>query len=113
MLASRHTKRNDEWVDYPDGRHVLLDTLKTPLFDGHGKPGYHRPRVRGRKGRLTSGRTRTLAQFAPLSRPVNRYIYAKNLPFQNCMYPQHMQALRDPPEVVISYCQSKFYPALR
>ena len=37
MLASRHTKRNDEWVDYPDGRHVLLDTLKTPLFDEHGK----------------------------------------------------------------------------
>jgi hypothetical protein len=31
------TKRNDEWVDYPDGRHVLLDTLKTPLFDEHGK----------------------------------------------------------------------------
>jgi PAS domain S-box-containing protein len=37
MLASRHTKRNDEWVDYPDGRHVLSDTLKTPLFDEHGK----------------------------------------------------------------------------
>lgn len=37
MLASRHTKRNDEWVDYPDGRHVLLDTLKTPLFDEQGK----------------------------------------------------------------------------
>ncbi|WP_136796562.1 PAS domain-containing protein [Desulfosediminicola ganghwensis] len=36
MLDSRHTKRNDEWVDYPDGRHVLLDTLKTPLFDEHG-----------------------------------------------------------------------------
>jgi PAS domain S-box-containing protein len=37
MLDSRHPKRNDEWVDYPDGRHVLLDTLKTPLFDEHGK----------------------------------------------------------------------------
>jgi len=30
MLASGETKRNEEWVDYPDGRHVLLDTLKTP-----------------------------------------------------------------------------------
>jgi PAS domain S-box-containing protein len=37
MLASHHTKRNDEWVDYPDGRHVFLDTLKTPLFDESGK----------------------------------------------------------------------------
>ena len=37
MRDSRHAKRNDEWVDYPDGRHVLLDTLKTPLFDEHGK----------------------------------------------------------------------------
>ena len=37
MLVSRHTKRNDEWVNYPDGRHVLLDTLKTPLFDEHGE----------------------------------------------------------------------------
>jgi PAS domain S-box-containing protein len=36
MLDSRDTKRNDEWVDYADGRHVLLDTLKTPLFDEHG-----------------------------------------------------------------------------
>jgi hypothetical protein len=35
--TGRCTKRNDEWVDYPDGRHVLLDTLKTPLFDEHGK----------------------------------------------------------------------------
>ena len=37
MLASRHTKRNDEWVDYPDGHHVLLDTLKTLLVDDDGK----------------------------------------------------------------------------
>ena len=37
MLAGRDTRRNDESVDYPDGRRVLLDTLKTPLFDEHGE----------------------------------------------------------------------------
>ncbi|MEN8258104.1 MAG: PAS domain-containing protein [Thermodesulfobacteriota bacterium] len=30
MLASGMPQRNEEWVDYPDGRRVLLDTLKTP-----------------------------------------------------------------------------------
>ena len=37
MLDSGQTKRNDEWVDYPDGRRVLLDTLKTSLIDGRGR----------------------------------------------------------------------------
>ncbi len=37
MLISRQSRRNDEWVDYPDGRHVLLDTLKTPLYDENGE----------------------------------------------------------------------------
>lgn len=37
MLESGETSRNDEWVDYPDGRHVLLDTLKTPWLDAEGK----------------------------------------------------------------------------
>ena len=36
MLASGETKRNEEWVDYPDGRHVLLDTLKTPYHTPDG-----------------------------------------------------------------------------
>ncbi|MBU0967255.1 MAG: response regulator, partial [Proteobacteria bacterium] len=36
MLASGETKRNEEWVDYPDGRHVLLDTLKTPYHNPDG-----------------------------------------------------------------------------
>ena len=36
MLTGRHTTRNDEWVDYPDGRHVLLDTVKTPLLNTQG-----------------------------------------------------------------------------
>ena len=30
MSESRRPRRNEEWVDYPDGRKVLLDTLKTP-----------------------------------------------------------------------------------
>ena len=28
---------NEEWVDYPDGRRVLLDTLKTPFLGPGGQ----------------------------------------------------------------------------
>jgi hypothetical protein len=37
MLREHRTTRNDEKVVYPDGRHVLLETVKTPLTDGQGK----------------------------------------------------------------------------
>jgi len=37
MMARREAQRNEEWVDYPDGRHVLLETLKTPFYDNEGK----------------------------------------------------------------------------
>jgi len=33
MLESGISRTNEEWVDYPDGRRVLLSTLKTPLID--------------------------------------------------------------------------------
>ena len=36
MLSQRRTQRNDEWVTYPDGHRVLLETVKTPLYDGDG-----------------------------------------------------------------------------
>ncbi|GAB6097981.1 hypothetical protein JCM14469_42350 [Desulfatiferula olefinivorans] len=36
MLASGKARRNDEWVTYPDGRKVLLDTLKTPFRSSDG-----------------------------------------------------------------------------
>lgn len=36
MMAEGQTRRNEEWVDYPDGRHRLLDTLKTPFFSSEG-----------------------------------------------------------------------------
>lgn len=37
MLESGEARRNEEWVTYPDGRQVLIDTLKTPYRspDGH------------------------------------------------------------------------------
>jgi PAS domain S-box-containing protein len=36
MMAQGQARRNEEWVDYPDGRRALLDTLKTPFYDaGH------------------------------------------------------------------------------
>jgi PAS domain S-box-containing protein len=37
MLASQKSRRNEEWVVYPDGRRALLDTLKTPWVDETGK----------------------------------------------------------------------------
>ncbi len=35
MLASGKEQRNEEWVTYPDGKRVLLDTLKTPYYNKH------------------------------------------------------------------------------
>lgn len=37
MLASDSEQRNEEWVTYPDGHKVLLDTLKTPYYNKTGK----------------------------------------------------------------------------
>ena len=37
MLESGQSRSNEEWVSYPDGRKVLLDTLKTPLTDANGQ----------------------------------------------------------------------------
>ena len=36
MLLSRERRSNDEWLDYPDGRRVLVETLKAPVFDKGG-----------------------------------------------------------------------------
>jgi PAS domain S-box-containing protein len=36
-IDSGRTRRNEEWVDYPDGRRVLLETLKTPYFGPVGE----------------------------------------------------------------------------
>jgi PAS domain S-box-containing protein len=36
MLASKATRRNEEWVVYPDGHRALIDTLKTPWVDESG-----------------------------------------------------------------------------
>ncbi|WP_052812717.1 PAS domain-containing protein [Desulfonatronum thioautotrophicum] len=36
MLELEKPRRNEEWVSYPDGRKVLLDTLKTPYRDADG-----------------------------------------------------------------------------
>ncbi len=37
MLSSLEPQSNEEWVHYPDGRRLLLDTLKSPFWDGEGK----------------------------------------------------------------------------
>ena len=37
MMASGETRRNEEWVTYPDGTEVLLDTFKSPLRDASGR----------------------------------------------------------------------------
>ncbi len=36
MLKQRLPRHNEEWITYPDGRRVLLDTLKTPYWDADG-----------------------------------------------------------------------------
>lgn len=36
MMSHGTARRNEEWVDYPDSRKVLLDTLKTPFYDQSG-----------------------------------------------------------------------------
>ncbi|MGM0462771.1 MAG: PAS domain S-box protein, partial [Fibrobacterota bacterium] len=36
VLKSNSTRSNEEWVTYPDGRKVLLKTLKTPYRDSSG-----------------------------------------------------------------------------
>jgi two-component system, sensor histidine kinase and response regulator len=36
MLEALEAKRNEEWVNYPDGRRVLHDTFKTPFSDADG-----------------------------------------------------------------------------
>ncbi len=37
-LAAQTPQRSEEWVTYPDGRRVLLDTLKAPFLGDDGKP---------------------------------------------------------------------------
>ena len=36
MLEGRESRRNEEWITYPDGRKILLDTLKTPYYGPNG-----------------------------------------------------------------------------
>jgi PAS domain S-box-containing protein len=36
MLESSVARHNDEWITYPDGRKMLIDTLKTPYRDAAG-----------------------------------------------------------------------------
>ena len=37
VLASKHSRSNEEWITYPDGRCVLVDTIKTPFFTPEGQ----------------------------------------------------------------------------
>lgn len=37
VLESHRSRQNEEWVTYPDGRKVLLDTIKTPYRGPDGK----------------------------------------------------------------------------
>jgi PAS domain S-box-containing protein len=36
MMEQGLARHNEEWVTYPDGRSVLLDTLKAPYLNSHG-----------------------------------------------------------------------------
>ena len=37
MLEQDTARRNEEWIDYPDGRRVLLETLKAPIHSSAGE----------------------------------------------------------------------------
>ncbi len=37
MLEQGETRHDEEWIDYPDGRRVLVDTVKSPLKDTEGR----------------------------------------------------------------------------
>jgi PAS domain S-box-containing protein len=37
MFSALERRSNEEWVNYPDGRRVMLDTLKSPFWDGEGR----------------------------------------------------------------------------
>jgi len=37
ILESLEKQVTEEWVDYPDGRRVLLDMLRAPFYDANGK----------------------------------------------------------------------------
>lgn len=37
MLEGGKPQRNEEWISYPDGRRILLDTLKTPFYGPDGE----------------------------------------------------------------------------
>ncbi|MDM8542984.1 PAS domain S-box protein [Desulfococcaceae bacterium HSG9] len=37
MLERRETRHNDEWITYPDGKKILIDTLKTPFLGPNGE----------------------------------------------------------------------------
>lgn len=37
MMREKKSRRNEEWITYPDGRKVYLETLKTPYYDSDGR----------------------------------------------------------------------------
>lgn len=37
MLSAGRPQQNEEYIDHPDGRRILLDTLKTPFFASNGE----------------------------------------------------------------------------
>ena len=37
MLEQKISRHNEEWITYPDGRKILIDTLKTPYWGGDGE----------------------------------------------------------------------------
>lgn len=37
LMSQKNSRRNEEWVDYPDGSRRLLDTLKTPVLGSDGE----------------------------------------------------------------------------
>lgn len=68
LFADGIPKKIEEWVTYPDGREVLLDTIKYPLFDEAknivGLVGISRDITRKKEDELEHRKTKNTLDFA-------------------------------------------------
>lgn len=80
ILQSGKSRRNDEWVTYPDGTRVLLDTLKTPYYGPDGETlgliGISRDITEMRQNQE---QLETLAYYDALTRLPNRRLFTDRL----------------------------------
>jgi PAS domain S-box-containing protein len=111
-LLSEQRQSNEEWVDYPDGRHVLLHTIKTPFWskephDLLGILGVSRDITERYEAEKTVKQAKELAEQATkmksnflanmsheIRTPMNAIIGMSHLALQTDLSPQQSDYLR-------------------